>query len=116
MTFAMSEQFYQERRRLRDSFYCPTGHGQHFTGKSEAEELRERLAAKERALEWETGQRRVAQRESVSRFHKITALKGVVTKAKKKLARVDNGVCPECNRTFTNVSRHMQTKHAKGRP
>ena len=111
MAFGMTEEFYRERLRLRDSFYCPAGHAQHFTGKTEEEKLREQLASKERALAWEISQRRSAEAESTFRYRQLTATKGVVTKTKKKLARVNNGVCPECQRTFANVARHMITKH-----
>tara|TARA_Y100000310_G_scaffold338946_1_gene430083 strand:- start:1163 stop:1354 length:192 start_codon:yes stop_codon:yes gene_type:complete len=34
--------------------------------------------------------------------------KGQVTKLKN---RAKAGVCPCCNRTFQNLSRHMETKH-----
>lgn len=111
MTFAMSEAFYRARRDDKEWFYCPAGHQQHFTGKSEEEKLRALLAEKERSLEWERSRTRYAQAEAIDRFHQLRTMKGVVTKAKKKLARVDNGVCPECNRTFVNVARHMQTQH-----
>lgn len=32
-------------------------------------------------------------------------------KVEKKLTRVKKGMCPCCNRFFTNLSRHMATKH-----
>lgn len=35
-----------------------------------------------------------------------------VKKAQNKLKRVERGVCPECNRTFNNLARHMACKHA----
>lgn len=111
MAFGLSVQFEQDRRTDHATFYCPLGHSNYFPGKSEAEKLREQLAEKERTLEWERSQKRYAQAESIARFHKLNATKAVVTKIKKKLARVENGVCPECNRTFANVARHMQTQH-----
>lgn len=33
-------------------------------------------------------------------------------KAERKLKRVSRGVCPECNRAFGNLARHMACKHA----
>jgi len=32
-------------------------------------------------------------------------------KAQRKLKRVHRGVCPDCNRSFENLARHMHTKH-----
>lgn len=88
-------------------FYCPNGHRQHFRD-SETDKLRrerdrliqnrvcleEILADKDRRLEEE--KRRVA------------AARGQVTKIKN---RVGNGVCPCCNRTFSNLTQHMHSKH-----
>lgn len=111
IAFAMSEKFTKDRRDDHKTFYCPSGHSNYFAGKSEGEKLREQLAEKERVLEWERSQRRHAQAESITRFHQLRSVKGVVTRQKNKLARVENGVCPECNRTFANVARHMQSKH-----
>ncbi len=55
MPFAMTRDF--KRRRLDDHklFHCPAGHSQYYTGKSEAEKLKEQLAAKQRQLEAESG-------------------------------------------------------------
>jgi hypothetical protein len=41
------------------------------------------------------------------------ATKGVVTKQKKKLAKVVGGVCPVdgCHRNFKDVRRHIATRH-----
>lgn len=111
MAFGLSVQFEQDRRNDHTNFYCPAGHSNYFPGRSDAEKLKDKLAQRERDLEWERSQRRHAQAESIERYHKLNAVKGVVTKIKKKLARVENGVCPECKRTFANVARHMQTKH-----
>ena len=36
------------------------------------------------------------------------AAKGQLTKVKK---RVGNGVCPCCTRSFTDLARHMESKH-----
>lgn len=111
MAFAMSEEFYRQRRNDHESFFCPAGHRQYYSGKSEEEKLREQLADKERTLERERRRTKFAQDESIARFHQLNATKGVVTKMKKKLARVDNGICPECGRTVSQLARHMQSKH-----
>jgi DNA-binding XRE family transcriptional regulator len=92
------------KRRLddRNSFWCPNGHEQHFTGKSEAEKLRDEVQRQKQMREAEEARRRriEAERDQVSRAHH------------RMRERVMNGVCPCCNRTFQNLMRHMKTEHA----
>lgn len=82
-------------------FYCPNGHKQWYTGKSEAEKLRAQLAnEKDRTEYWreEHGRER--------RSHSAT--KGQLTKARN---RIGKGVCPCCNRSFPALAEHMRTEH-----
>ena len=75
--------------RGKVTFFCGYGHGQMFAvGESEETKLR-----RERE---ETTERR------------LNATRGVVTRIKN---RVGHGVCPCCNRSFTNVARHMASEH-----
>ena len=94
MPFAMSADF--QRRRLNDhkSFYCPRGHGQHYTGQTEAERLRRHLEH-----EQHRSSQLARQRDEVTRAHR------------RMRERVRNGVCPCCNRTFQNLLEHMRTEH-----
>lgn len=106
--FALEEGHY--RRRLDDhkSFWCPNGHSQHFIGQTEADKLKKELE-RERKLR-EMAQRTANMEESRARNAEIQ-----VTRAKNRLKRerdrVANGVCPCCNRTFSNLQRHMEAKH-----
>jgi len=84
--------------------FCPNGHSQVYVGKTEAQKLQDLLDAEKRRVE-------MFRRENQEKERQLSAQKGLTTKFKNKLARVDNGVCPECNRTFQNVARHMQSKH-----
>lgn len=85
----------------RNGFFCPNGHSQHFSGKPEADLLRERLQVeKENAAFWRTESQRVARQAAAAR--------GVTTKLKRRIA---NGVCPCCKRSFANVARHMASQH-----
>jgi hypothetical protein len=80
------------------SVYCPNGHQWHYAGKSAEERIRE------------AEQRTKAVRDLLAaeeRSHAAT--KGKVTKLKK---RVEAGVCIHCKRSFVNLARHMQSKHA----
>jgi hypothetical protein len=91
-------------KRLEDSktFYCPNGHGQHYT-ETEATRLRRQLELKTNEAD--------RQRERAERKERqLIAAKGRITRAKNRVAA---GVCPvnECHRHFNNLGRHMATKH-----
>jgi NMD protein affecting ribosome stability and mRNA decay len=99
------------RKRLvesHDSFYCPNGHAQHFTGKTEAQQLREQLATEQQNSLRQSERARRAEQDAKHFESSRNAYKGQITKIKK---RVGNGVCPCCNRTFAALARHMATKH-----
>ena len=105
--YAVPSEFYnlvkaEHRDGLRQTdIYCPLGHVWSFAGKGEAEELREKLAAEQR--------RRMAARDLLAQEERShAATRGHLTRTKK---RVGNGVCPCCNRTFQQLSRHMENKH-----
>ncbi|HYC31767.1 MAG TPA: hypothetical protein VEB59_05720, partial [Gemmatimonadales bacterium] len=75
-------------------------------------ELEEKLARETHAREQETARLRDTIREvSEQRDQTAASLrstKGVVTKIKRRVA---GGVCPCCNRTFSDLARHMSGKH-----
>jgi hypothetical protein len=54
VAFAMTTELYEKRLKDHKSFYCPVGHGQHFVGKSDEEQLKEKLKQKEKLLEDKT--------------------------------------------------------------
>jgi len=83
------------------SVYCPLGHSWHFLGESEAAKAQREAA--------EARRRERAVRDLLTQEERShSATKGQLTKVKKRVAA---GVCPHCNRTFTNVQRHMKSKH-----
>ena len=90
------------RRDDGRSFYCPNGHSLSYKGTRHKLE-RDLKTAKDRAA------RERALRDQAEAS--LRATKGVVTKQRKRLERVANGVCPCCNRSFRDLKRHMQTKH-----
>lgn len=79
---------------------CPLGHEWHYTGLNLEQKLRNERQRREATQ---------ALLDHEQRSHAAT--RGHVTRKKKQLARVANGVCPCCNRHFTNLERHMTTKH-----
>lgn len=99
--FAMTRDF--QRRRLDDQklFHCPAGHPQRYVGQSEAQRLKGELDRKNAQVEKLNGQVQEARRE-----------RDTIAKAHRKMrARVMNGVCPCCNRSFDNLRRHMASQH-----
>jgi NMD protein affecting ribosome stability and mRNA decay len=88
------------RKNPKIWWYCPNGHHWHFPVKSDEQKLRDAqdALARERADHDQT----VAS---------LRATRGVVTKQKNKLQRVAKGVCPCCSRSFSDLKRHMASKH-----
>jgi len=82
-------------------FYCPNGHAHHYQALSDVEiAVNERNAAQATANEARHAML-VAQKE-----------RDELAEAKRKLEdRIFAGVCPCCNRTFSNLHRHMEAKH-----
>jgi hypothetical protein len=104
VSFGMTTEMERARRRDHAWFYCPNGHNQHFTAKSDADLLaEERRRAKRLSdlLDDEQQQHRATERS-------LRATRGVVTRTKKRIAA---GVCPCCNRTFQRLARHMAGQH-----
>lgn len=89
MAFAVPARFVQDRRADHQTFYCPRGHWNHYSQKTEAEILREELESA-----------KVEQRRLLEAGCRLSK-------------RVLNGVCPCCNRHFANVQRHIRSKHRK---
>lgn len=86
--------------------YCPLGHSYVPSGKGEAQRLREKL---ERERNWRAAANaRADQAEASARAHK-----GHATRAKKRAAA---GMCPCCNRSFKQLTRHIASKHPDYEP
>lgn len=91
------------------NFFCPNGHQQQFTGKTEAQKLKEQLDAKQRDLDAAN-----YQLKNVRDLNEQLHIK--VDSAAKRLERAKAGVCPCCKRSFTALRRHMATKHPDWKP
>lgn len=96
--FAMPSTLVARLNRDGGSFYCPHGHGQHFT-QTEVDRLR--------------GMLEQANRRNTELVDEVAR----VQREKKRIERrVSAGVCPCCNRTFQNLARHMAAKHREAAP
>lgn len=103
--YAIAERYRDEKVEVGGFWHCPYCETSWGYGKSANDRLKEELA-RERAQHDQTRAARDDARRQAS------AQMAQATKARRKLARVDCGVCPECNRSFANLHRHMKTKHA----
>lgn len=98
--FGMTSTFQRKRSEDGKVFFCPAGCRISY-GESKVQQLERALEAERTRRQWERDQREATERS-------LAAQKGQVTKLKK---RIGAGVCPCCNRHFTNVERHMASQH-----
>ena len=99
--FGIDDALFAMRKKDHKSFWCPSGHQQHFAGETEADRLK-------RALAHEQNARVAAQNDAARERRRRYAAQGQVTKIKNRVAK---GVCPCCNRYFENVHRHVTSQH-----
>ncbi len=99
--YALSLEFLNERRKLSGGWTCP--YCKQFRGfwDSELDKARKELEAAQVAL-------RAAKCEAINARDDAEKSEA---KLKRKMNRVSKGVCPCCNRMFSNLARHMASKH-----
>ena len=120
--YAIAAEYKEEAQRL-GSFqkcwtcpYCKTerGYGESAHSREKKRLEAELAAAKNSALVNASHaakareQRDSALKEAEHFRHSRDGVKGVLAKERK---RVGNGICPCCNRSFSNLQRHMHTQH-----
>lgn len=98
----------RNRNDSRRTFWCPSGHPQHYTGPSEAQRLRKQLERTERERDEAKAARIAARDQARAAERSAAAYKGRVTRLKNRAAA---GVCPCCQRTFQQLARHMSAMH-----
>ncbi|HET9678959.1 MAG TPA: helix-turn-helix transcriptional regulator [Gammaproteobacteria bacterium] len=92
--FAMTDAFHKRRLDDKKIFYCPSGHAQHYTGKSEEQRLREQL------------------KQQQIRANVLTEEKDEISRTYNRMRRrVKEGKCPCCEKTFPNLFQHMRSQH-----
>ena len=109
VVFVVPSIVYQNQRTIGGYHYCPNGHNQGWDKNgSELGRLR-------RERDWLAQQ--IAQRDDEARDLRTQwaaaedALKREQKARQRMEKRVQNGVCPDCNRSFSNLARHMASKH-----
>ena len=103
-TFGLLEHHYKELADSNGSFCCPNGHGRRFTGETAAQ----KAARLEKALQFAQEDKIFWRDEAEARAKELQYKKASLTKLKNRVAK---GICPCCNRGFTNLQRHMETQH-----
>jgi HPt (histidine-containing phosphotransfer) domain-containing protein len=93
----MQDEYYDRRLDDHKNFHCPNGHSQYFSGESEAEKNARLL--------------RLEQQRHQATLERANEDRAAKEKLERKLKRVGRGTCPECNRSFQNLARHMHCKH-----
>jgi ssDNA-binding Zn-finger/Zn-ribbon topoisomerase 1 len=99
--YAVRSNYRRKRQEDHGTFYCPNGHSQYIPAESEAEKLKRELADTQRLL----------AAESLRASTNYQLREKAERELKKVKRRTSCGVCPECNRTFVALGRHMKTKH-----
>jgi hypothetical protein len=114
--YALSKRYIQMKRVNGGYWNCPYCKNSWGYSKenSEVEQLKNRIDKQTKAATYQREQKEHALQQRDASIRSNSALKGVVTKKKKQLDRVKNGVCPCCNRHFKNLERHMKSQHPEG--
>lgn len=102
--FALNKVFMDNARSNAGSYHCPYCETPWGWSENDADRLRKQLETREREL-------REAKCEILRKQQLLDAEQQARERAEKKLRRVNNGVCPCCKRSFSNLARHMATKH-----
>lgn len=101
VTFWMEGEYYNGRLADHRTFYCPNGHGQQFTGETEAARFKRLFkSAEDRA----NRARHEADQAEASR----RAWKGQATRLRR---RVIAGHCPFCDTDVAQLAWHIEHKH-----
>ena len=100
--YAMPTKLRDKREETGDSFYCVNGHSLSYAD-SEVKRLRRAVDAKTAEANRLRDQYFAEQRQHEETQKKLRGLK----------KRTAAGVCPCCNRTFSQLGRHMQIKHVE---
>lgn len=78
--FAVSEELYERLHECHNTFYCPAGHGQHFTGESDTERLSKMVKSRDALID-------SLKSETRERQGRIEAQEAEIIRLKKSLKR-----------------------------
>lgn len=105
--FGVPAHIIAKRRQDGRAFYCPLGHGNVYKDNEYDRLKRENKQLKDQKY-W-------LERKNQSTYQQLADTKKEKANVKRQLTntrkRIANGVCPCCHRTFTQLSRHITSKH-----
>lgn len=117
VSFGMEEQYREQKKKDHTLFYCPNGHGQHYTAKTAVEAERDRLAKQlastERCLQFAREAEATYRSRTKVQERQISARKGIITRMKRRLVA---GRCVCCSRQFKDLETHMHSQHPDFNP
>lgn len=105
--FGMEAEYQETRKNDHKSFFCPNGHAQSYTSKTDKQKLAEAQEEVRKAQE----RAKAAEARQTMAENSLQVERKSHQKTKNKLKRTHHGVCPECNRQFVDLQRHMEHKH-----
>lgn len=108
LLFGLESSHKQRLLRSHETFTCPAGHQQHFTGESDVERLKREKAEAERMTQLARESRDREQQRRFQTERRLQAQKGATTRLKRRAAA---GTCPCCQRTFHSLTEHMKKQH-----
>lgn len=100
IAYGLPDGYAKARREDGKTWRCPNGCAQVYR-KTDADTLREQLDAARSLASREADRRRLAESQRA-------AARGHVTRLRK---RIGNGVCPCCNRSFSDLAQHIAGQH-----
>jgi len=121
ISFGIEAGRHAQLKRNGEQFFCTNGHHQYYPrGKSAEQKLREQLEAETLArqrAEQNIAQAQDAEREARAEAeHQKRRANGYKGHATRITRRAKAGVCPCCNRTFSQLARHMASQHPEFTP
>lgn len=108
VAFAAPADLLSRRRENHESFYCPNGHSLSFPSQSDAEKAQAEAAKYKKLWRQEQAYAAGAIEERNAAQRSLKATRAAHTRTKNRIA---NGVCPCCNRSFSNLNEHMHMEH-----
>ena len=85
VSFWITSNHTEDLRKSHKLFYCPNGHGQHFTGKNEADEAKKRAASLEANLNSVRNQLSESRQQSDIYERSIRGYKGKIGQLKRRI-------------------------------
>lgn len=95
------------RHERGGGWFCTNGHSLIYI-KTKVQQLEEQLESQKRLTQYAENRATSANARATSIERSRRAIRGVLTRTAKRVAA---GVCPCCNRSFGNLSRHMTGQH-----